>query len=465
MKRFIVALVALTGLLATETAGFPQETLRFGRFGTVTLYKTVPRPSQVVLFVSGDGGWNKGVVDMARELAAMDALVVGIDIVHYLRELSSSRENCSYPAADFEALSKVVQKKFSFPAYVQPLLVGYSSGATLVYAALVQSPPNTFSAAISMGFCPDLPLTKPFCRGSGLEWEPGPRGKGYSFLPAKSLPSPWTAFQGTIDQVCDASAVKRYVAQTAGGEIVLLPKVGHGFSVPRNWLPQFRNVVQQISSKPATGSAPLPEGLADLPLVEVKPAGQGKGVFAVIISGDGGWAGIDREVAQALSERNVPVVGWNALQYFWKPRTPEGTARDLERILEHYLRFWNMQKVVLIGYSLGADVLPFLASRMAGNLKKTIALVALIGPGRTAEFEFHLTDWLGGGAKGKTYPLLPEVEKLSGTKVLCFYGDEEEDTLCTDPAFGKVGTIPLSGGHHLGGHYRSIAETILREVR
>jgi len=98
----------------------------------------------MVLFVSGDGGWNQGVVDMARTLASLDAVVAGIDITHYLRELRNSPEACFYPASDFELLSKLIQKRFDFPNYVPPILVGYSSGATLVYAVLVQAPPNIF---------------------------------------------------------------------------------------------------------------------------------------------------------------------------------------------------------------------------------------------------------------------------------------------------------------------------------
>jgi type IV secretory pathway VirJ component len=464
MKIRIIVIVAMVIFFRMEADVFSEATLRFGRFGTVTIYKTAPHPSRVVLFVSGDGGWNKGVVDMARELAAMDALVVGIDIIHYLRELSSSRDKCSYPAADFEALSKYVQKKFAFPAYVQPLLVGYSSGATLVYATLAQSPPNTFAAAISMGFCPDLPLQKPFCRGYGLEWEPGPKGKGYSFLPAKHLPSPWIAFQGAIDQVCDASLVEKYVKQVAWGEIVLLPKVGHGFSVPRNWLPQFRKTVRRIFENQSPVPSSVPDSLKDLPLVEVKAVDNGKDVFAVIISGDGGWAGIDREVAQVLSGRGIPSVGLNALQYFWQPRTPEGGAHDLGRIIDHYLHSWNMKRVILVGYSLGADVMPFLVSRLPQELRKTIGLVALIGPGPAAEFEFHFTDWIGGEPQGKTYPLLPEVNKLAGMKVLCFFGDKEKDTLCTDSALKNVESVSLPGGHHFGGDYLGIVEVILKEL-
>jgi len=45
---------------------------------------------------------------MARELSGLDALVVGIDINRYLKSLRNSKEVCSYPAADFEALSKYI---------------------------------------------------------------------------------------------------------------------------------------------------------------------------------------------------------------------------------------------------------------------------------------------------------------------------------------------------------------------
>ena len=67
-----VAVVLHVGLAAAE-----EQTLQSGNFGTVTVYGRSPQPSHVVLFVSGDGGSNLGVVDMARELAALDALVAG----------------------------------------------------------------------------------------------------------------------------------------------------------------------------------------------------------------------------------------------------------------------------------------------------------------------------------------------------------------------------------------------------
>ena len=69
-----------------------ESTLEYGAFGKLSIYTLSDNPRNVVLFVSGDGGWNLGVVDMAWSLATLDALVVGIDITHYLKVLEQSKQ-------------------------------------------------------------------------------------------------------------------------------------------------------------------------------------------------------------------------------------------------------------------------------------------------------------------------------------------------------------------------------------
>ncbi len=186
--------------------------------------------------------------------------------------------------------------------------------------------------------------------------------------------------------------------------------------------------------------------------------------LAVIISGDGGWAGIDREVGGALAARGIPVVGLNSLKYFWQEKPPDVIGRDLERILGHYLAVWHKQRVLLIGYSLGADVLPFMFNRLSPPLQKQVELIALLGPSKLASFEFHVTQWVGGGSNTDR-PVLPEVQKLRGrAPVLCLYGKEEEDSICPglSPALGK--SIGFAGAHHFGGDYGALADRILKEL-
>jgi type IV secretory pathway VirJ component len=456
--RAVIAIVA--GVLAVGQALAAEEQVQFGRFGTVTLYREAPEPHAVALFVSGDGGWNQGVVDMARAVAALDTLVVGIDIRTYLKALHGATETCTYPAADLEALSQFVQQHLRFSHYVTPILIGYSSGATLVYATLVQAPPGTFRGAISLGFCPDLDLSKPMCRGHGLESVPGPKGKGVVFQPTTTLEQPWIAFQGVIDQVCDPAATQSFVSRVPRGEVVMLPKVGHGYSVPRNWMPQLKEAVVRLTV-PEVPVA-VPAAVSDLSLVEVSATGDSP-FLAVMLSGDGGWASLDKEVAGVLAGRGIPVVGVNSLQYFWKARTPDGLAADLARVLRHYLPAWHKSKVVLAGYSFGADVLPFAVSRLPAELRGAVALVALLGPSPTADFEFHVGSWLG-RSSATALPVPSEIAKLAGTRTLCFFGAQEDDSPCHGLAPALVTAVPMQGGHHFGGAYRAVAERMLAEL-
>ena len=478
----------------------PERTLTFGRFGAVTVYRQTERPPHVVLFVSGDGGWNLGVVDMARQLATQESLVVGVDIVRYLASLRKGSTACSYPAADFEELSKFVQQTLEYPSYVIPILVGYSSGATLVYATLAQSPENTFAGALSLGFCPDLPLNKPLCKGSGLKFTAGPGGKGYSFLPSGTLPAPWIALQGEVDRVCGAADVERFAREAHPAEVIPLPKVGHGFSVVKNWMPEFATAFDRLVSTgsppagagtlpahatppahaaPPVGAAPPAAGdtqaaaagaaaapddpgdLSSLPIVEVRAGAPGGDTLAVILTGDGGWAGFDKTVSAALADRQIDVVGLNSLQYYWKPRTPDGAARDLERIARHYLAAWGRTRLLLIGYSFGADVLPFLTARLPDDLRVKVRLVTLVSPSLKGSFAFHFGEWLG-RVDPKSLPILPEMERLAGLPVLCLAGKNEDESLCRVVQPPAVVSEILPGGHHLGGDYAAVAALILK---
>ncbi len=224
-----------------------EQVLNHTGFGPLALYRESDHPPHVVVFLSGDGGWRLGVVDMARHLADLDALVIGVDIRNYLKSLDKTPAPCSDAAADFEEIGRYVQKELGYPTLKSPILVGYSSGATLVYAALVQAEPEHFRGALSLGFCPDLPVVKPFCAGRGLRSTANPKAKGVLFETTSTLEDPWYVFQGSIDQVCDPQETADYTKKVRHGELVWLDKVGHGFSVEKRWLPQFADAFQRVA--------------------------------------------------------------------------------------------------------------------------------------------------------------------------------------------------------------------------
>jgi len=246
-----------------------------------------------------------------------------------------------------------------------------------------------------------------------------------------------------------------------------LPKVGHGFSVQKNWLPQFTKAFKQLDRESQIDKIPDESDLKGLPLVEV-PADSSSSVsdlMAVVVSGDGGWASIDRQIGGVIAKAGIPVVGLNALKYFWSRRTPDEASADLNRIIRFYLNKWQKKRVVLVGYSRGADVMPFMANRLPAELIAKIALVGLLAPERSVDFQFHLTDFIGNPSHKTDLPTKPEVEKLRGTKVLCICGDKESESLCNDLDSTVVEVIRLKGGHHFSGDYESLAKMILDRVK
>jgi type IV secretory pathway VirJ component len=466
MKLAHVGLALVASLAAANASAAPPEKLSFGRFGEVSVVRPAsdsPSPAQVVIFFAGDGGWHKGVVDMADALAEQGALVLGVETAHYLKALRGSRDPCDYPAGELEALSQFAQKKLGLPSYRVPILVGYSSGATLAYLALVQAPTNTFRGAISFGFCPDLELQRPFCKGHGLVSQPTRDGKGTEFAPSGELTLPWIAVHGEVDKVCSAPQTAAFAARVGHAESVMLPQVGHGVGVENRWRPALLDAFAKVTAAEPARPA-LAANVSDLPLVELPAQGTPRDVFAIGLSGDGGWASIDREVAGALADAGVAVVGFDSLQYFWTPRTPEQSADALARVVRHYLGAWQKSRVLLVGYSRGADVLPFMASRLPADLRERVALVALLGPALSVEFEFHVADWLGGSGSDRALAIPPEAAKLRGLKLLCIYGRDETESLCRglDPALGTSVAVP--GDHHFGGDYAALARRILDAV-
>jgi type IV secretory pathway VirJ component len=377
-----------------------------------------------------------------------------------VRTLEAS-DACAYPAGNLEELSRAIQLHQKLPEYKTPILVGYSSGATLVYAAIAAAPHDTFAGAISLGFCPDLEIIRPPCQQHGLTVTPRAKGVGFDLAPNHQMQTPWIVLQGDMDQVCAPATTAAFVAAIPAARLFSLPDVGHGFAVPRNWEPEFVQAYKAITTRPPspTGAASAPE-VGDLPLTEVPVRSSGRTeTMAVILTGDGGWADLDRSVAAGLASRGIPSVGWSSLRYYWTPRTPDGAAADLARIIRHYAATWGATQVILIGYSFGADVLPFLVNRLPADMAGHVRQVGLLGLSPTAQFAFRFSSWFGSGTPSP-YRTAPEVAHLN-LPVLCVQGADETDSACRALRGAHITSVEIGRGHHFGGDYARIVDVIL----
>jgi type IV secretory pathway VirJ component len=455
---------------ASAAAAGAVEHQTYGRFGQVSIYRRAPAPNGVVVLLSDADGWSPRADALARGLESLDALVIGLDLQYYLGRTERLTQDCTYPAGDFEMLSKLVQKTLELPVYTPPVLAGFGAGATLAYGALAQAPSGSYAGAISLGFCPEIAASHPLCAGGGLTSKPLPGGGAYQLQPVASLPQPWLLAPPPAGAAgrCGGAAAEAFAAKIKGAAVVSPPR-GSGRRQASadlratSGLKQAYLRVRNDADLARPPETPARKSLGDLPLLELPVPGSTGDTLAVIVSGDGGWAGLDRDVASLLADRGFPVVGLNTLQYFWKPRTPEGAAADLGRVLRTYLSAWKRKDVLLVGYSLGGEVLPFMVDRLPPDLLAKVRMVALLGPGRTTSFEFRLSEWLGHGG-GENRPVAPEVARLKGKPVVCIYGGGEKATsLCS--VLGSLATaVELPGAHYLGSDPRAVVVAIQRQL-
>jgi type IV secretory pathway VirJ component len=451
----LLVALALPGVaLAQAKAVATTETLSHGNFKNLSLYRPPGEAKSFVLFLSGEGGWTPALAAQAQALAAQGALVAGIHTPRLLAALTKDGGDCLLPDGDLENLSHFLQGYARLPAYFPPLLVGEGQGGTLAYAMLAQAPDQTFGGAVSMGFCPTLSVKRPLCKGEGVHFTRRADKLALTLLPSPQLHAPWTVLRDGEDKACSLATAQGFVAQVRGAQLVNVA----GPDATSSLLDAQR----QLSRAPAVAALPPDTGVADLPLVPVPSAGTSD-TFAVLLSGDGGWAGIDKELAAKFAAAGVPVVGLDSLRYFWSARTPEGLAQDLDRVLRSFAVQWKKSRALLIGYSQGADVLPFAVSRLPASSRGLVAHTVLIGPGEKASFEFRLSNWVkrdGGGL-----PLKPELQKLLAADTLCVYGTNDRDTVCPRVPTTQVTPVPLPGDHHFNGEYQRLADEILRRTR
>jgi type IV secretory pathway VirJ component len=466
---FILGISLASGATTPAGSSVPTldtrpEVLAHGRFKRVEIFRPRGEVKHFALLMSGDGGWSFRLARMAGALASDGTLVAGVDTAQLFADLEKDGGDCVLPDGDLENLSHYVQAYYKVPTYYTPILIGHSAGATLAYTSLAQAPPGIFGGALTLSFCVDLDLRKPLCQVQGLRYSK--LKTGFRLLPPPQLQAPWIALHGVKDHICPIADARAFVAQTKGARLVELPNLAHSYtsSDAADWLPQFKAAFESVVATQVTPHLPAPPAsLADLPIVEVD-ATPGTAVpgssdsFAVLLSGDGGWAGIDKEVAGLLANRGVPTAGVDSLRYFWTARTPAGLAQDIDRIVRYYAFHWKKKNVLLVGYSQGADVLPFAVNRLPPATRALVKLTTLIGVSENAAFEFHVANWIGSDADG--LPVAPEMSKLSAANTLCVYGDDDNESICPKVSPRNARLIKLPGGHHFGGNYLPLAQLV-----
>ncbi|WP_242345557.1 AcvB/VirJ family lysyl-phosphatidylglycerol hydrolase [Anaeromyxobacter terrae] len=496
MIPLVLAVLLGAGAPASRPAASPpsSRTLELRGIGTVHVSAPEGRPRRAVILLSGEGGDDHELQALADALAAGGSLVLAVDTPGYLARHRA--RHCAYPAGDLESLAQHVEKELGLEEYVRPFLVGHSQGAAAVWAALAQAPEGTFAGAVALAPCAEKPLGVPLCAGAG----PAPRSTPQGDLPADGArPSaPLAIVAGADDRACPAASAQAFGRGRALA-VTVLPKAAHSLVPVSTWAAATEAELERIEahgqaagvaaqSAPGAGTpatppgatapagagaspaAPPPQATAaapagpdvkNLPLVEV-PAAKPGPRLAVLLTGDGGWVGLDKGMGRALSDAGVGVVGLDSLRYFWRRRSPEETAADVARIFAHYRAAWGRSELVLIGYSRGADIVPFIATRLPPDQRAALKLVAMLGPQTFAEFEVHMVDLFSSVRRSAATSTEAAVRASGGaTRFLCLQGADESDSLCPHLVdLPWVARVVLQGGHHFDRDYANLARIV-----
>lgn len=436
----VVALAASLCAMAAE-----PEAITHGRFEQVPVLRPQGEPQRMVIWFAGVG---ESAARRARieALRADGAMVAVVDTAHLYRVLDRDAGKCVFSSGDVENLSRYLQAFYRVPTYRLPLLIGDGEGSALAYVIAAQAPAHVLAGVISDGLHPHSVPARSIC-GAGLT-------KSGGTLQATPLPVPWLAAEAQ-DRRREPGRVAAFIKSIPQAR--LLKRSANG-----DLLPGLRAAVRSLGAQKGVSLPPPPTDLEGLPVVEVPSEVDRQGdTFAVFVSGDGGWAGLDKQVAGALAQAGIPVVGVDSLRYFWEQRTPQGFAADLDRIVRFYAVRWKRSRVVLIGFSQGADVLPAAINRLPPNTLAAIRMTALLSVGKFADYEFHVSNWISNDDDG--LPIAPELVKLPVARTVCIYGVEDEDTLC--PSLPKQNRrVSLAGDHHFEGDYEGLARTLLQQL-
>ena len=435
----LVVAVAVALACCKQDASSPAmaaERIDGGRLGQLALFRPDASPEALVFLFSDTRGWRAEFDAAAARLGEDGAAVVGVDLPSYQKGLRASDDGCHYAIAEIEALSQKLQRQLGTTAYRSPILAGVGEGATLAYAGLAQSPAATVAGAVSVDPTPSLDTRVPLCPGAPST---PVAGKGFAYGAQADLPGWWLVSSRTP-----------LAPELAG----LVDDVGE--PPPVEDAPLDRLVALLSQQLTAGDTSPA---VRNLPLTEIEAAEPGSWM-AVVYSGDGGWRDLDKEIGEHLAERKVPVVGVDSLRYFWRAKTPDEIGRDLGAILDAYGDKWGTRKVALIGYSFGAAVLPFAVNRLPAALRERVVLVSLLGLGARAPMQIAVEGWLGAEPDADAPLVMPELLRLDLAKVQCFYGEDEDDSICPDPKLAAADVIKTKGGHHFDEDYAALAQRI-----
>ncbi|HYV55763.1 MAG TPA: AcvB/VirJ family lysyl-phosphatidylglycerol hydrolase [Chitinophagaceae bacterium] len=181
------------------------------------------------------------------------------------------------------------------------------------------------------------------------------------------------------------------------------------------------------------------------------------------ISGDGGFNKFSTSFMQSLNKEGYAVIGLDAKDYFWNKKRPQEAATAIEEVLNGSNKEWKKKNIVLIGYSFGADVSPFMLTHFSAALSNRINHLILLSPSAKTDFEIHVLQMLGWGKDaGESVPA--EINKIL-KPVTIIVGDDENEFPFDQVTIKNKRIIKMPGGHHYDGDVDALCKQVIQQIK
>jgi len=416
MRALSFVVLVLASCISYAFADVEQEVWKTERFGDLRLYKGEQDTYRVVIFFTGLGDWNAQAEQDVALLADDHTLVIGIPLSQYIKTIQSD-ESCRYLAGELVRLSQSIQNERDVAQPFAAVVAGVAEGAVIAEQAYRQYPKD---------FAGALLLDRAVLDIEALKLCPNHAAGAVAVLKQIEINS---NNGGTPTLLLNSSDSAQEQQRKKHEHI-------------DNFFPAFE-----------------PMRVSALPLIFLPPLHHTEQLAVVFLSGDGGWADIDVEISKYLNKNGYAVLGFDALKFYWSKKDTQESVDALNAAIAIAKKEFRVDRVVVMGFSLGADAVPFMVAGLTPEQQQQIASVVLLNPSLEADFEVHIADWLGVDAGGDNMPLKPAVQKIT-RPILCIISSDQDESVCRSSLAG-VQTVRLPGDHHYDGAYQKLSNIIL----
>jgi type IV secretory pathway VirJ component len=212
-------------------------------------------------------------------------------------------------------------------------------------------------------------------------------------------------------------------------------------------------------------SAMAQTDLNKLPVTVKVPAGgaQQKPVI-FYLTGDGGMKKFSVDMVTILASHGYPVIGLNTLKYFWNKKTPQQAAADVTALLNYYSNQWNNHSYIFIGYSMGADVLPFIYQQLSPAFKEETQQLVFMSPSASTDMVVHISDMLGKSSTPGSMNVPAAMNTINNKPLLLIFGQNENDFDLKAITISNYKSLVLPGGHHYNDDAQGVVQQIMAHI-